>query len=55
MGAETARMTLKVYQVDRAGVTRVLREETPVTPLERPEDSHRFPPCACPQYKAPAP
>ncbi|MFJ5893802.1 hypothetical protein [Streptomyces californicus] len=48
MSAETACMTLKVYEVNRDGITRVLREEAAVTPLERPEDSHRFPPCACP-------
>ncbi|MEU6614509.1 hypothetical protein [Streptomyces parvus] len=52
MSAETARMTLRVYEVNRDGVTRVLREETPVIPLERPEDSHRFPPCECPACKA---
>ncbi|MET9050157.1 hypothetical protein ABZW50_03260 [Streptomyces bacillaris] len=52
MSAEAARMTLKVYEVNRYGITRVLREEAPVTPLERPEDSHRFPPCQCPACKA---
>ncbi|MGW1222789.1 hypothetical protein ACWD6O_13655 [Streptomyces californicus] len=52
MSAETARMTLKVYEVTRDGITRVLREEAPVTPLEQPEKTHRFPPCACPLCKA---
>lgn len=51
MSAETARMTLKVYEVNRDGITRVLREQTLVTPLERPGDSHRFPPCACPPVR----
>ncbi|MGW7227153.1 hypothetical protein [Streptomyces sp. CBMAI 2042] len=54
MSAETARMTLKVYEVTLDGVTRVLREETPVVPLERPEASHQFPACECPQCKTPA-
>ncbi|MGC4927237.1 hypothetical protein [Streptomyces sp. DT117] len=52
MSAETARMTLRVYEVNRDGITRIVREETAVKPLERPEDSHRFPPCACLQCAA---
>ncbi|MEW1615855.1 MULTISPECIES: hypothetical protein [unclassified Streptomyces] len=52
MSAETARMTLKVYEVNRDGVTRVLREETDVTPLPEPETSHAYPPCQCPSCKA---
>ncbi|MBK5994891.1 hypothetical protein JHN53_25260 [Streptomyces sp. MBT58] len=42
-------MTLKVYEVNRAGVTRVVREEAEVVPLERPEATHQFPACECPE------
>ncbi|SNB89940.1 hypothetical protein SAMN02745831_06234 [Streptomyces sp. PgraA7] len=52
MSAETARMTLRVYQVNRAGVTRVLREKAEVTPQATPSASHVFPPCECPVCKA---
>ncbi|MEV6439875.1 hypothetical protein [Streptomyces anulatus] len=41
-------MTLKVYEVNRTGTVRVLREETEVTPFEKPEASHDFPACECP-------
>ncbi|MGW7231405.1 hypothetical protein [Streptomyces cyaneofuscatus] len=41
-------MTLKVYEVNRTGAVRVLREESEVTPLEGPEFSHEFPDCECP-------
>lgn len=40
-------MTLKVYEVNRTGTVRVLREETEVTPFEKPEASHDFPACEC--------
>ncbi|MEI7033549.1 hypothetical protein [Streptomyces pratensis] len=40
-------MTLKVYEVNRTGTVRVLREEFEVTPLEGTELSHRFPACTC--------
>ncbi|MFJ8251183.1 hypothetical protein [Streptomyces sp. NPDC094466] len=41
-------MTLKVYEVNRTGTVRVLREATEVTPFEKPEVSHDFPACECP-------
>ncbi|PCG83323.1 hypothetical protein CIB93_25240 [Streptomyces sp. WZ.A104] len=41
-------MTIKVYEVNRDGLTRVVREEAEVVPLERPEASHQFPACECP-------
>ncbi len=47
-------MTIRVYEVNCDGVTRVVREETEVVPLERPEASHRFPACECPRCKTPA-
>lgn len=52
MSADAARMTLRVYEVNRDGVTRVLREETEVTPLPKPETSHAYPPCECLVCKA---
>ncbi|CAM5377821.1 hypothetical protein I6J39_17070 [Streptomyces californicus] len=42
-------MTIKVYKVNGDGVTRVVREEAEVVPLEQPEPSHQFPACTCPQ------
>ncbi|MFE3722354.1 hypothetical protein [Streptomyces cyaneofuscatus] len=53
MSAETARMTLRVYEVNLAGITRIVREKTAVKPLERPEASHEFPPCQCPMCGSP--
>lgn len=47
-------MTLKVYEVNRGGVARVLREEAEVKPLERPEATHQFPACECANCKPPA-
>lgn len=41
-------MTLKVYEVDAAGITRIVREEAEVVPLNQPEASHKFPACECP-------
>ncbi|MFF3030370.1 hypothetical protein ACFVS7_05035 [Streptomyces rubiginosohelvolus] len=41
-------MTLKVYEVNRTGTVRVLRDEVEVIPFERPEVSHEFPACECP-------
>ncbi|WP_170994713.1 hypothetical protein [Streptomyces sp. BPSDS2] len=46
-------MTIKVYEVSREGVTRVVREEAEVVPLAQPEASHQFPACECAQCKAP--
>ncbi|MFE7141951.1 hypothetical protein ACFVAG_29750 [Streptomyces sp. NPDC057644] len=40
-------MTIKVYEMDREGRTRVLRLESEVIPLEEPEFSHEFPACEC--------
>lgn len=44
-------MTLKVYEVNREGSVRVLREEVEVVPLEQPEASHGYPACQCTQCK----
>ncbi|MFJ2292082.1 hypothetical protein ACIOG7_10275 [Streptomyces sp. NPDC087894] len=44
-------MTIKVYEVDRWGSARVLREKAEVPPLERPEASDRFPACQCERCK----
>ncbi|MGW6719393.1 hypothetical protein [Streptomyces sp. NPDC054995] len=44
-------MTLKVYEVNRDGGTRVVREENEVVPLERLEASNQFPACECAQCK----
>lgn len=41
-------MTLKVYEVNRTGTVRVLREEAEVVPLDEPEYTHQFPACECP-------
>ncbi len=40
-------MTIKVYEVNADGITRVVRPEAEVVPLEKPEESHRFPACEC--------
>ncbi|MFJ7062598.1 hypothetical protein ACIQVA_33715 [Streptomyces microflavus] len=42
-------MTLKVYEVDAAGITRIVREEAEVVPLEQPEAMNQFPACRCPE------
>ncbi|MFD8399500.1 hypothetical protein ACFV2V_13965 [Streptomyces sp. NPDC059698] len=42
-------MTIKVYEVNREGVTRVIRPEAEVVPLEQAEETHRFPACECPE------
>ncbi|SBV05994.1 hypothetical protein YW3DRAFT_07292 [Streptomyces sp. MnatMP-M77] len=42
-------MTIKVYEVNREGHIRILREEAEVKPLDRPEPSDRFPACECPR------
>ncbi|MDT0492684.1 hypothetical protein ACPEIF_22405 [Streptomyces sp. NPDC012600] len=42
-------MTIKVYEVNRDGITRVLREKAEVKPLDQPEYSHQFPDCRCPR------
>ncbi|EGE43160.1 hypothetical protein SACT1_3826 [Streptomyces sp. ACT-1] len=47
-------MTMKVYEVCRDGLTRIVREEAEVVPLEQPEASNQFPACECPECKTPA-
>ncbi|WYB31058.1 hypothetical protein V6574_16325 [Streptomyces sp. SM1P] len=44
-------MTIKVYEVNREGVTRVVREEAETAPLDQPEATHQFPASECPQRK----
>ncbi|MBT2380682.1 hypothetical protein J7E90_26065 [Streptomyces sp. ISL-111] len=41
-------MTIKVYEVDREGGTRVIRPEAEVAPLDRPEYAPEYPACKCP-------
>ncbi|MER5631252.1 hypothetical protein [Streptomyces nitrosporeus] len=48
-------MTIKVYEVDRYGGTRVMREEAEVAPLAEVEQSSRFPVCQCPRCLTEAP
>lgn len=40
-------MTIKVYEVDRQGLTRVLRPEAEVVPVETMDDTSAFPDCEC--------
>ncbi|ARF62481.1 hypothetical protein B1H20_14525 [Streptomyces violaceoruber] len=47
-GEITVPMTLKVYEVNRAGAVRVLRKKSAVVPLDEPEYTHQFPACECP-------
>ncbi|MET8172680.1 hypothetical protein [Streptomyces clavifer] len=42
-------MTMKVYEVDRWGAVRVLREEAEVVPLIEVEPTSVLPPCKCPR------
>nr|WP_185907029.1 hypothetical protein [Streptomyces sp. WAC04770] len=42
-------MTIKVYDVRRDGVTRVIRPEAEAVPLEQPEVTQQFPTCECPE------
>lgn len=44
-------MTIKVYEVNRAGITRVLRPETEVEPLATVDPSAAFPDCECPRHR----
>lgn len=46
-------MTLKVYEVDRQGLTRVLRSEAEVVPVETVDETSAFPDCECPQCVRP--
>ncbi|MFE7751161.1 hypothetical protein [Streptomyces sp. NPDC057428] len=48
-------MTIKVYEVNRDGGIRVVREEAEVAPLERPAATDRFPACQCPKCTEPRP
>ncbi|WP_406386952.1 hypothetical protein [Streptomyces sp. NBC_01618] len=45
-------MTIKVYEVDRYGRTRVVRPEAEVVPLKTVDQSSAFPACECDQCKA---
>jgi hypothetical protein len=48
-------MTLRVYEVNRAGTTvRVLRPTTEVVPVETADESAAYPPCDCPRHDAAA-
>ncbi|MFJ3706103.1 MULTISPECIES: hypothetical protein [Streptomyces] len=42
-------MTIKVYEVNRDGGVRVVREEAEVVPLAQPMASSVLPDCACPR------
>ncbi|MFD7429079.1 hypothetical protein [Streptomyces sp. NPDC059814] len=45
-------MTIKVYEVNRAGTTvRVLRPETEVVPLKTVDRRAAFPDCECPRHR----
>lgn len=44
-------MTIKVYEVNRDGVTREIRPQSAVVPLEQPEATHQYPACECPECK----
>lgn len=45
-------MTIKVYEVDRHGLTRVLRPEAPVIPVVTVDRTAAFPDCECPRHRA---
>ncbi|MFB6813132.1 hypothetical protein ACFCV8_01095 [Streptomyces sp. NPDC056347] len=42
-------MTIKVYEVDRYGCTRVVKPTAEVTPADSIPASHALPPCQCTQ------
>ncbi|MGW1658548.1 hypothetical protein [Streptomyces atratus] len=44
-------MTIKVYEVDRYGGTRVVRPEAEVVPLKTVDQSYAYPACKCDQCK----
>lgn len=44
-------MTLKVYEVNRAGMVRVLRPEAPVVPATTVDPRAAFPDCECPRHR----
>ncbi|MGW3166994.1 hypothetical protein ACWC9Q_29870 [Streptomyces sp. NPDC001142] len=44
-------MTIKVYEVDRYGRTRVIRPTTKVVPLKTPPQTDAYPACACDRCK----
>ncbi|MFE2934085.1 hypothetical protein [Streptomyces sp. NPDC059278] len=44
-------MTIKVYEVDRHGRTRVRRPTTEVVPVEVVEEQFVYPACRCPRCK----
>lgn len=45
-------MTIKVYEVNRSGMVRVLRPEAPVAPATTVDPSAAFPDCQCPKCSA---
>ncbi|MFD4861315.1 hypothetical protein [Streptomyces atratus] len=48
-------MTIKVYEVDRYGQTRIRRPTTEIAPVEVVEENFVCPPCQCPKCKAQQP
>ncbi|SCD32618.1 hypothetical protein GA0115234_100425 [Streptomyces sp. DvalAA-43] len=40
-------MTIKVYEVDRYGLARIIRPRAEVDPLKDPPESSKYPPCQC--------
>ncbi|MEE1769312.1 hypothetical protein PUR34_14425 [Streptomyces sp. JV185] len=40
-------MTIKVYEVDRYGRTRIVRHKSEVVPLKAPPRTSAYPPCRC--------
>ncbi|MFB7007906.1 MULTISPECIES: hypothetical protein [unclassified Streptomyces] len=44
-------MTIKVYEVDRYGKTRVVRPEAEVVPAKTVDQSSAYPDCECDQCK----
>ncbi|NYE40674.1 hypothetical protein HEB29_001685 [Streptomyces fulvorobeus] len=47
-------MTIKVYEVDRYGGTRIVRPEAEVVPLETAEPSSAYPACKCDECTRPS-
>jgi hypothetical protein len=46
-------MTIKVYEVDRYGRTRIVRPAAEVTPAKTVESRTAYPACECPRCKKP--
>ncbi|MFJ7252403.1 hypothetical protein ACIQWV_07385 [Streptomyces sp. NPDC098085] len=51
-GSQHMAMTIKVYEVDRYGKTRVVRPESEVVPAKTVDQSFAFPACECDHCKA---